>query len=55
MQQSYVNTINGLNQELLGLKANYAQLDAERQALIQHGDAKREMGKQTSGECHCVW
>ena len=54
MQQSYETMINGLNQELLSLKANYDQLNADRQALIDHRDENREIIAQTSGECDRV-
>jgi t-SNARE complex subunit (syntaxin) len=34
IKQSYMNTINELNQELLAIKEAYNQLDTEKQALI---------------------
>ena len=34
IRQSYMNTVNELNQELLAMKEAYEQLDAEKQRLI---------------------
>ncbi len=33
IRQSYMNTVNELNQELLAMKEAYEQLDAEKQGL----------------------
>ena len=33
IRQSYLNTVNELNQELLAMKEQYEQLDAEKQLL----------------------
>ena len=34
IKQSYINTVNELNQELLAMKEAYDQLDTEKQALV---------------------
>ncbi len=34
IKQSYINTIDELNQELLAMKEAYEQLDSEKQSLV---------------------
>ncbi len=43
IRQSYMNTVNELNQELLAMKEAYEQLDAEKQGLISELE-KRSIG-----------
>jgi hypothetical protein len=53
IRQSYINTVNELNQELLAVKDAYEQLDAEKEFLNRElekrsADANHERGQQTT-------
>ena len=41
IRQSYINTVNELNQELLAMKEAYEQLDNEKQNLV--GELEKQM------------
>jgi hypothetical protein len=54
IQQSYMNTVNELNQELLAMKEAYNELDAEKQVLAnelekQSAELRAEQARQTFG------
>jgi regulator of replication initiation timing len=54
IQQSHINTVNELNQQLFDMKGAYEQLDAEKQFLsIQLEKLSNQIGlnqvKQTTG------
>ena len=54
IRESYINTVNELNQELLVMKEAYEQLDAEKQLLSNELDRRplengQSQGKQTIG------
>jgi hypothetical protein len=55
IRQSYVNTVNELNQELLVMKEQCQQLDVEKQFLNSElekrlADANQEQVKPTTGK-----
>jgi molecular chaperone GrpE (heat shock protein) len=55
IRQSYVNTVNELNQELLVIKEQCEQLDAEKEFLNRElekrsADANQERVQQTIGK-----
>ncbi len=54
IRQSYMNTVNELNQELLAMKEAYEQLDREKQGLIDELEKRpvevdEEKAKQVTG------
>jgi len=54
IKQSYMNTVNELNQELLAMKEAYEQLDVEKQGLISELEKRpvqvdQEQAKPTIG------
>ncbi len=54
IRQSYMNTVNELNQELLAMKEAYEQLDTENQGLISELEKRpieldQEQPRQTFG------
>ncbi len=54
IRQSYLNTVNELNQELLAMKEAYEQLDSEKQGLVNELEKRplevdRLQAEQTDG------